>query len=39
MPETVPPNGAYMVAAYTIAAVILLFYTITLWRRGRTPRS
>ena len=33
MPE-VPQNAPYMVAAYVVAAVILLFYTVNLWRRG-----
>lgn len=35
MPETIPQNGHYMVAAYTIAAVILLVYTLMLFRRSR----
>jgi hypothetical protein len=35
MPEQVPPQtGGYMVAAYIVAAVILVVYTIVLWRRG-----
>lgn len=39
MPETVPQNAAYMVAAYVVAAVILLLYTVTLWLRGqKSPR-
>jgi hypothetical protein len=33
-PEQIPPTGGYMVAAYVVAAVILLAYTILLWRRG-----
>ena len=37
-PETVPQTGGYMVAAYIVAAVILLGYTVVLWRRG-TARS
>ena len=28
-----PDNGAYMVAAYTIAAVLVLAYTVSLWVR------
>jgi len=39
MPEGTPHNGGYMVAAYVAAAGILLVYAITLWRRGRRPRS
>ncbi len=34
MPET-PQNGQYMVAAYTVAAVIYLTYSLTLWLRAR----
>jgi hypothetical protein len=30
-----PENRAYMVAAYVVVAVVLLLYTVTLWRRGR----
>jgi hypothetical protein len=30
-----PDNGGYMVAAYTVAAVIYLGYAASLWRRGR----
>ncbi|HEX7337639.1 MAG TPA: hypothetical protein VF252_10565 [Gemmatimonadales bacterium] len=29
-----PQNGAYLVAAYVIAAVILLGYWGTLWRKA-----
>jgi hypothetical protein len=36
MPEGVPPNAGYMIAAYTVAAVILIAYTISLFRR--TPK-
>ena len=35
MPETIPANAGYMVAAYTVTAVILLSYAITLYRRSR----
>jgi hypothetical protein len=35
MPEAVPQNAGYMIAAYTVAAVILLAYTVTLFRRSR----
>lgn len=34
MPST-PENAGYMIAAYIIATVIYLGYTISLWRRGR----
>jgi hypothetical protein len=34
-PETVPQNAGYMVAAYIVAAVILVAYAVTLWRRTR----
>ena len=37
MPETVPQNAPYMVAAYVVAAVILLLYAVSLWRRGPKP--
>ena len=35
MPETVPANAGYMVAAYTVAAVILVGYAVLLYRRTR----
>jgi len=38
MPET-PQNGEYLVAAYVIAAVILLGYWVALWRRARKTVS
>lgn len=34
MPET-PQNSEYMVAAYTVAAVIYLTYSLVLWLRVR----
>jgi hypothetical protein len=34
MPE-VPQNGGYMVAAYVIAALILLGYALSLYGRSR----
>ena len=34
MPET-PQNGQYMAAAYLVAAVIYLTYSLTLWLRAR----
>ena len=37
MNET-PANGGYMVAAYTLAAIILLSYAIGLLRRARRGR-
>jgi hypothetical protein len=30
-----PDNGRYMVAAYIVAAIIYLCYTLTLWLRAR----
>jgi hypothetical protein len=38
MPETVPQNGGFMMAAYIVAAVILVAYTVILWRRGSRSR-
>jgi hypothetical protein len=35
MPEIVPANAGYMVAAYTVAAVILVSYALLLFRRSR----
>ena len=35
MPEAMPQNAGYMVAAYVVTAVILMGYAMTLWRRGR----
>jgi len=35
MPETFPHNAGYMVAAYTVAAVILVAYAVSLYRRTR----
>ena len=35
MPEAVPHDSGYMIAAYIVAAVILLGYTILLARRAR----
>lgn len=34
MPE-LPQNGAYMVAAYIVTAVILMGYAVSLWSRSR----
>lgn len=33
-PDAIPQTGGYMVAAYVVAAVILLAYALVLWRRG-----
>ncbi len=30
-----PSNGGYMIAAYIVAAVIYLGYTVRLWQRTR----
>ena len=35
MPETVPQNAAYMVAAYIVAGVILIGYAVSLYLRAR----
>ena len=35
MPDTVPKNGGYMVAAYVVAAVILISYAVSLYLRTR----
>ena len=35
MSETVPQNAGYMVAAYIVAAVILVTYAVALWKRTR----
>jgi hypothetical protein len=35
MPEIVPANAGYMVAAYAVAAVILVSYALLLFRRSR----
>ncbi len=34
MPD-MPQNGGYMIAAYVVVAVVVLGYTLNLWRRGR----
>ncbi|MGH7613605.1 MAG: hypothetical protein ACREMW_06130 [Gemmatimonadales bacterium] len=39
MPEAVPQNAPYMVAAYVVTAVILVGYAIVLARRGRRSRD
>lgn len=30
-----PDNGSFMIAAYTVAAVVLAAYAVSLWQRGR----
>ncbi len=35
MPETVPQNGGYMIAAYIVVAAILIGYTVSLYLRAR----
>ena len=35
MPETVPQNGGYLVAAYIVVAVILIGYALSLYLRAR----
>jgi len=39
MPESVPQNGGYMVAAYIVTAVILVAYGVLLARRTRNSTS
>ena len=34
-----PDNGAFMVAAYIVAAVIILSYAISLWTRIRKEKD
>jgi hypothetical protein len=34
-----PPNGEYLVAAYVIAAVILVAYWVALWRRASREKK
>lgn len=35
MPETMPQNAGYMIAAYIITGVILIVYTLSLYLRAR----
>ena len=35
MPFETPQNGGFLVAAYIVAAVIYLGYTLSLWARAR----
>lgn len=35
MPETVPQNAGYMIAAYIVAGVILSGYALSLYLRAR----
>jgi hypothetical protein len=35
MPETIPQNAGYMIAAYVVAAAILVGYALSLFLRGR----
>ncbi len=37
MPDGVPQNGGFMVAAYIAAAVILVTYAVALYRRTLKP--
>ncbi len=36
MPDVTPANAGFMIAAYSIAAVIIVGYAIVLYRRGRS---
>ena len=35
MPPEPPSNGEYMIAAYLVAAVILIGYWLRLWRKAK----
>lgn len=35
VPETIPQNGGYMIAAYVITGVIVLGYALSLYLRAR----
>lgn len=35
MADGMPANAGYMVAAYTVAAVLIVGYAVALYRRGR----
>lgn len=35
MPPEPPSNGGYMIAAYVVAAVILIGYWVMLWRKAK----
>jgi hypothetical protein len=37
MPDAMPANAGYMIAAYVVTGVVMLTYTVVLWRRGRRP--
>jgi len=37
MPENIPQNAGFMIAAYTAAAVILVGYAVLLYRRSLKP--
>ena len=37
MPESIPQNAGFMVAAYIVAAVILVSYAVLLYRRTLKP--
>jgi hypothetical protein len=40
MSAETPQNAGYMIAAYTVAPVILVGYLVSLWRRvGRVQRA
>lgn len=39
MPAETPQNGEYLVAAYVIAAIILVGYWVMLWRRAKRSIS
>jgi hypothetical protein len=39
MPADPNANAGYMIAAYIVTAVILVGYSLTLWRRARKAGS
>jgi hypothetical protein len=39
VPVEPPENSGYMIAAYVIAAVVLIGYWLALWRRAKNSMS
>ncbi len=35
MPQSIPQNGGYMIAAYIVAGVIIVGYALSLYLRAR----
>lgn len=38
MPDTIPANAGFMIAAYIVTGAVMLAYAVVLWRRGSTLR-